>query len=346
MRSYKGSIPVVVCTALLAAGCSTAGTQLENSAPEELPFDPADTVTQPVTEEPPPQPSTTTIDPAIVGPVFETASAGPTMAVSGSDGVWWYDANGKEHLVVEPAVAADYDGDGGLVFQRSWSGPIVRRTRDASEQEIVSPGENERLELIGVTDGADGDAIFLRHRDGRVDLERQALGSSDATLVAQLDRDGVAPEALSLQGSFVSAVYRDGDGAGWVTVSLNNGQRLYGTTGALLGRCASVQADCAMAVTISADGSTVYQVEAGEDPEAWFLTVHRASDFATLNTIDLQRPAQGWFPSRIESIDGQVVVSRTASIDRSGDLPALVIDVESGEIRQLDRVGTAVTISG
>ncbi|NNE95511.1 MAG: hypothetical protein HKN24_05730 [Acidimicrobiales bacterium] len=344
MRSFKFSIPVVVFTTLFAAACSTAGTQLENSAPVELPFDPAGT--QPVTEELGPQPSTSTIDPAVVGPNFPVASAGPTMAVSGNDGVWWFDANGKEHLVVEPAVAADYDGDGGLVFQRSRSGPIVRRTRDASEQQIVSPGEAERLELIGVTDGPDAETIFLRHRDDRVDLERQALGSSDSTVIGQMDRDGVAPEALSLQGNYVSAIYRDGAGAGWVTVSLTNGQKLYGTTGAAQGRCATVQPDCALAVTISVDGSTVYQVQAGEDPEAWFLTVHNAADFSTLDTIDLQRPAEGWFPTRIESTDGQVVVSRTASLDGGGDLSALVIDVESGEIRQLDRAGTAITIRG
>ncbi len=120
-------LQVAAVFSVIVTGCTTAGNQLENSSPGALPFAPEDSQEQPVTDSTDPG-TTSEIELANIGAEFNISTNDLTLAVSGSEGVWWFDANGEAHLVVEPAVAADYDGNGGLVFQRSEDGPIVRRT--------------------------------------------------------------------------------------------------------------------------------------------------------------------------------------------------------------------------
>jgi hypothetical protein len=320
---------------------------LDNTAPDALPFSPGEEQAQPVTEATDPETTAAEFDSSITGPEFEISTAGLTLALSGADGVWWFDANGPAQLVVESTVAADYDGDGGLVFQRSADSPIVRRTREAVESEVVAPREGEQLELIGVGRiGADRVAVFLRYRDSSVSLERASLDGVSKAVITDVGRDGVAPQRMSIKGGYVSGVYLDGAGAGWVTLSLATGQKLYGTTGGSLGLCASKSSGCTEAVTIGEDGTTVYRVAAGENQDQWKLLVNSAADFAQLASVDLQRPESGWHPTRIEVSGNTVVVSRSATAVGGSDLPALLVDTTTGTITQLERSGSAVVVTG
>ncbi len=342
----------LVALACGLTACTTAGAQLNSSPPEELPFDTEEMVAteQPVTEPDEPAETTTstaTIGADIAGPEFDVAVDGPTLTVTGQDGVWWFDVNGKAHLVVEPAIAADYDGNGGLVFQRAADGPIVRRTAEAEESSVVSPGAGETIELIGVAlIGENNQVVYLRSAVGDASLERVSLDGDNPTTIATMARDGIAPRRLTLNDGYVSGVYLEGPGAGWVTVSSTSGSKLFGTATNQLGICADRAAGCAEVVTISSDGTEVYQVMISEQSGQWDLVVNDAADFSELSRIDLQRPVDGWHPTGIELIDGLVVVSRSANDDGTGDLPALVIDPVSEEITQLDRAGKAVAITG
>ena len=325
------------------AACTTAGDQLESSPPEELSFESEEpeATEQPVTD---PTSATSTIDPAVAGPLFDVSPDGPTLAVAGQDGVWWFDANGKAHLVVEPAVAADYDGSGGLVFQRSAQSPIVRRTAEAEESDVVTPAEGETIGLVGVaTVDSTSEVIYLRLSQGSALLERATLDDGVTSLIADMTRDGVAPSRLAISGGYVSGVYLEGPGAGWVTVSTSSGSKLFGTPAAQLGACDQRDPGCAEAVTVSADGTTVYQVVTN-DNGTWDLVLNDAADFSEIVRVDLQRPEGGWHATGIEEIDGIVIVSRSATIDGTGDLPALAIDPATSEIFQLDRAGHAIAI--
>ncbi len=334
------------------AACTTAGTQLESSPPEELLFqtEEPDPTEQPVTEPDEavePTPSSIAFDPDIAGPAFEIADDGPTLAVTGQDGVWWFDANGKAHLVVEPAVAADYDGDGGLVFQRSASSPIVLRTAEAEETDIVAPGDGETIVLVGVaTVGTANEVIYLRKSEGSALLERATLDDSITSSIVDMTRDGIAPTRLTISGGYVSGVYLEGAGAGWVTVSTASGSKLFGTAKSQLGACDVRDSGCAEVVTVSPDSSTVYQVMVSEDIGEWDLVLNNAADFSEIVRVNLQRPEGGWHATGIEAIDGLVIISRSANIDGTGDLPALAINTATSEITQLDRTGQAIAISG
>jgi hypothetical protein len=151
---------------------------------------------------------------------------------------------------------------------------------------------------------------------------------------------------MSISNGYVSGVYLEGAGAGWVTLSLATGQKLFGTLDGSLGTCAEPRTGCAQAVTIGNEGTRVYQVMSGDDPETWELVVNNASNFASLASIDLQRPEGGWHPTRVEVAGDKVVVSRSAEADGSGDLPALVVEPLAGSITQLDRYGNTVAITG
>ncbi|MBT8241118.1 MAG: hypothetical protein KJN63_07810 [Acidimicrobiia bacterium] len=349
MQPNHRNLLIAAVLALVASACTTAGNQLEGSSPDSLPFDPVDRQDQPVTETTAstPESSTSLFDPAIAGPQFDVSAEGLTLAVSGENGIWWFDAKGEAQLVVEPAVAGDYDGSGGLVFQRSEDAPIVRRTADAIETEIVSPAVDENLKLIGVAQtGVGREAVYLRLGDGSVTLERTTLDGATQTTLADLDRDGVAPQRLSISNGYVSGVYLEGSGAGWVTLSLTTGQKLFGTTGGSLGNCSRPAPGCALAVTIDPSRTRVYQVAAGDDTEEWELVVNDASNFAALSSVSLQRPPKGWHPTRIDVAGTKVVISRSATSDGTADLPALVIEPETGAITQLDRPGIAVVVAG
>lgn len=344
----------VLVAAVVLASCTTAGSELATSGgyDDSLPFVNDDSL--PFDESGPSDPGSgpvVTGDPAIIGPIFATAAAGPTVATAGDDGVWWLDLDGKAHLVLEPAIAADYDGQGGLVFQRSATAPIVRRTADAIEIDVVEPADGERLELIGVTSvNGTNEAIYVRTDDdaATVDLERIDLGGGQIATIGSLARDGVGPERLTMSGGYVSGVYRSGNQSGWATVSLASGTKLFGTPESDVGRCSDGPAvDCAEAVTTSADGSTVYRVvPSGSDAEGLDLIVNRASDFTELARVDLQRPKGGWHVTGLETTGALVIVSRAAQPDGSGSIAALVVEVSSGAISQLDQVGRATVISG
>jgi hypothetical protein len=349
MQPNPRNLLIAAVLALVAPACTTAGSQLERSSPDSLSFAPADRQDQPVTEGTgkTSKPATSTIDPAGQGPQFEVSEDGLTLTVSGDDGIWWFDANGEAQLVVESAIAGDYDGTGGLVFQRSEDGPIVRRAADGVETEVVSPVVDERLKLIGVArTGGGREAIYLRLASGSATLERSTLDGASQTTLADVDRDGVAPQRLSITNGYVSGVYLEGSGAGWVTYSVATGQRLFGTTEGSLGTCSQPAPGCAQAITIGGTGTRVYQVATGDDNEEWDLVVNDASNFAELSSVNLQRPENGWHPTRIDVSGTTVVVSRSASSDGTGDLPALVIETETGTITQLDRPGIAVVIAG
>lgn len=352
----RSSLSPVLALAMVVAGaaCSTAGTELDRaggtSSTNAIPFGDTEDAAGPMLgPEPPDVGSMTDPDPAVVGPTFPEAAAGPTVAIAGDDGVWWIDPDGSAHLVVEPAVAADYDGAGGLVFQRSPTAPIVRRTAESAEIELVAPGEGERVHLVGVA-SIDGrsQVVYLRSTERAAALERAAVDGTQATMIGTVDRDGVAPERLSISGGYLSGVYRSGSSSGWVTWSLDSGQELFGTPDAELGRCGpEPRPGCAEAVTVTPDATTVLQVTAtGDAPSGWALVVNRASDFAEVARVDLQRPADGWHPTSIEVLDVGVIVNRSASPDRTGSLPALVIDPFGGEITQLSHVGEAAAVAG
>ncbi len=347
----RTTLSILALTALGAASCSTAGGQLEDAGTTDLPFaGEDDDREQPVTEPEPEEVTTTTrIDPAVAGPTFETEPDGLTVAVAGDDGVWWLDPNGKAHLVVEAAVIADYDGTGGLVFQRSTDGPIVRRDAAAVETDVAEAGSGERISLVGVESiGGANEVVFLRTNEtsGSASLERVDLGGENGSVIADVARDGEFPERISINGGYVSAVYLEGSGAGWTTVSLASGQKLFGTPEADLGTCDERSTDCTEAVTIGSDGATVFQVAVAETETGFDLVLNSASNFAELTRVDLERPADGWYPTRVDIAGGKVVVSRAANADGSGDLPALVIEPSSGTITQLDRPGYAVVIAG
>lgn len=344
LRSRRG----VLVLAVALASCTTAGSELARSGgydvnDDSLPFDEGN----PGSERTP-----TTVDPAVIGPVFPVAAAGPTITAAGDDGVWWFDPEGKAHLVVEPALAADYDGRGGLVFQRSASSPIVRRNADAVESDLIEPGEGERVTLIGMTsvNGAD-EAVYLRIADGDAtvaNLERVDLDSGQITTIGSMALDGVVPERVAINGGYVTGVYRSGAASGWATVSISSGGKLFGTPESDLGRCSDRPAiGCAEAVTTSADGSTIYQVApSGSDAEGLDLIVNRARDFSELARVDLQRPDGGWHVTGIDTTGELVIVSRAAQADGSGSIAALVIEPYGGTITQLDQVGRATVISG
>ncbi len=229
-----------------------------------------------------------------------------------------------------------------LRTDRSYDAPL-----EAAESDLVTPGAGERLELVGVgRNGADRVAVYLRHGDSSVTLERTTLDGLASTVIADVRRDGVAPQRVSINGTYVSGVYFDGVGAGWVTLSLSTGQKLFGTTGGSLGTCATQSSGCTQAVTISDNGTTVYRVAAGENPEQWELVVNNAANFAQLASVDLQRPETGWHPTRIEVSGSTVVVSRSTAADGVSDLPALVVDLDTQTITQLGRSGSAMVISG
>ena len=349
MQSNSRILLIVALLAWIGAACTTAGRQVEGSSPDSLSFTPEDQQDQPVTEPTVPmeQAAPPEIDPAVVGPEFDIDAHGLTLAVSGDDGIWWFDANGKAQLAVEPAVAADYDGNGGLVFQREENSPIVRRTADASEEEVVAPGDNETIELVGVAQTNIGrEVVYLRSGADSITLERTALDGDSTTTIADVDRDGVAPQRLSISDGYVSGVYLEGSGAGWVSLSLRNGQKLFGTLDGSLGECAQSAAGCAQALTIGDGGTRVYQVALGDDTEQLELIVNDASNFARLTSVNLQRPADGWHPTRVEVVDSKVIVSRSASQDQTGDLPALIVDPDTGVITQLDRPGIAIAVTG
>lgn len=344
-RSGRG----VLVVALVLASCTTAGSELATSAgydadSNSLPFAEGG---ESAAESLPPA----IVDPTVTGGIFATAAPGPTIAAAGDDGVWWFDPDGKAQLVVEAAIAADYDGQGGLVFQRSATAPIVRRTADAAEAVVVEPGDGERLELIGVTsiNGTD-EAIYVRIDDeaAMVNLERIDLGDGQIATIGSLARDGVGPERLAMSGAYVTGVYRSGNKSGWATVSLASGTTLFGTPESDLGQCSAEPAvGCAEAVTTSADASTIYRVvPSGSDAEGRDLVLNQASNFAELARVDLQRPEGGWHVTGVETTGALVIVSRAAQPDGSGSIAALVVEPSSGAITQLDQVGRATVISG
>ncbi len=333
--------------ALIASACSTAGGELAESGVsdtiDEIAFDEGareQPVTEPDTSDP-----VETFDSDVAGPAFPVAEPGPTLAAAGDDGVWWFDANGSSHLVVEETDAADYDGGGGLVFQRSGSSTIVRRSADAVETNVVKAADGETLDLLGVAVVAGSDhVIYLRTTGEDTTLERATLDEGVATAIAPVSRDGTAPERLSLSGGYITGLYRTGSGAGWASISLSSGAKLFGTTTADLGRCAEVTAGCAEAVTTNALGDTIYQV-AVTDSGGLALVVNSANNFAEIARVDLQRPENGWHPSRIAATDGLVIVSRTIAADGSGSLPALIVDPSNGTITQLAHVGDTVIVA-
>lgn len=347
------SLCVLTGFALAAGACANAGTELANSGDrttgDEIPFS-ADERDQPVTDpEVPGEPPTSavTFDPAVAGPTFDTALPGPTLVAAGDQGVWWFDANGTSHLAVEPSIAADYDGGGGLVFQRSPSSPIVRRNTDASETTVVAAGDGESVELIGVTPvNGNDEVIYLRLTDGTASLERATLDQGLTTTIAAVERDGVAPTRSSISAGYVSGVYRSGSGAGWASISLASGEKLFGTPAADLGKCTSPTVGCAEAVTTNDDGTSVFQVTpSGETGTSLSLVANSSSNFAELARIDLQRPDGGWHVTRVDALDGLVIVSRSANSDGSGSLPALVVDMETGMVTQLAQPGTVSIIN-
>ncbi len=349
--SPRHALVRLVLVSLFAASCSTAGTELARAGQREdgLPFgDDADT-DQPLAgpEVPDSQPAEE-LDPSVAGPAFPETASGPTLSIAGDDGVWWLDPAGSAHLVVEPAVAADYDGAGGLVFQRSFTSPIVRRTAESAEIELVTAGEGETVRLIGVesTDGQHR-VVHLRTtpEENTATLEVTTLDGGQTTAIGPVTRDGVTPERWSITDGYLSALYRGGDGSGWVTWSLESGQKRFGTANGELGRCGTEpEPECAEAVTVTADASTVYQV-APTDEDGLALIVNRASDFAEVTRIDLQRPGNGWHATGIEVLGDAVVVNRSVAPDGTGSLPALVVEPGSGEITQLPYVGQAVAIA-
>lgn len=350
--SPRHALVRLVLVSLFVASCSTAGTELARAGQQDdgLPFGDAGDPDLPLAgpDVPDSQPAAE-LDPDIVGPAFPGAATGPTLSIAGDDGVWWLDPAGSAHLVVEPAVAADYDGAGGLVFQRSVSSPIVRRTAESTEIEVVTAGEGETVRLIGVrsTDGQHR-VVHLRTTPGEksATLEVTTIDGAQTTAIAPVARDGVAPERWSITDDYLTALYRGGDGSGWVTWSLESGQRLFGTADGELGHCGTEpELGCAEAVTVTADGSTVYQV-APTDEDGLALIVNRASDFAEVTRIDLQRPGNGWHPTGIAVLADAVVVNRSVAPDGSGSLPALVIEPSSGEITQLPYAGLAVAVAG
>ncbi|NNF55855.1 MAG: hypothetical protein HKN03_15615 [Acidimicrobiales bacterium] len=348
------SLCIATAFALLVGACSNAASQLaESGNPQEsnqIPFS-VDERDQPVTEpEIPGEPPTSavTFDPAIVGPTFDTALPGPTLVAAGDEGVWWFDANGTSHLVVEPSIAADYDGSGGLIFQRSPSSPIVHRNADAVETPVVSAGTGESVELIGVaTVNGNEEVIFLRRVEEAATLERATLDQGLTSTITAVARDGVAPVRLSINGGYVSGVYKTGSGAGWASFSLTSGDKLFGTPAADLGTCTSPMVGCAEAVTTSSDGLNVFQVTpSGEDGTGLSLLVNSATDFSEVARVDLQRPEGGWHVTRLDTLDGLVIVSRSANADGSGSLPALVVDVDTATVTQLPQPGTVSIVTG
>lgn len=347
------SLGILATFALAVGACATAGSELANSGDfesAEIPFSVEDRE-QPVTEpdipgEPPT--SAVTFDPTVVGPTFDTALPGPTLVAAGDQGVWWFDANGTSHLVVEPSIAADYDGSGGLVFQRSPSSPIVRRSADAVEATVVTPGTGESVELLGVApvNGID-EVIYLRLIDGAASLERATIDQGVTSSIGAVARDGVTPIRLSINGGYVSGIYRNGSGAGWASISLTSGEKLFGTPATDWGKCTRPTVGCAEAVTTSSDGSSVFQVTpSGEAGTGLSLVVNSSIDFAELARIDLQRPEGGWHVSRVDTLDSLVIVSRSANADGSGSLPALVVDVAAATVTQLAQPGTVSIITG
>ena len=330
---------------VVAAGCSStqAVVLIDDSLPDTpltIPSSDAPTTTTATTN---PAILTTVPDTAPPGTVYNTASVGAPVLVF-DDGVAALDIDGKVTPIANGAVTAGSDLAGGIVFQVA-AGPnagddtsIYWLPAGATEASATIPEAGDSITLQGVTKiGGAATAIYIRHSDPPV-LERSPVAGGTATVLTNLSSGSASVDSVHVVGPYLTAAWASTDGnKGWVLYNAATGDRIGGTRIGGADPCSS-DGNCPELVTISADGANIYRLVPTED--SLRLLVTRSANGQRVADIDLNREAGSWYPEQLSLQGDAVIISRTQLDDPFSDtLPALVVNISSGDIFQLTETG-------
>ena len=333
---------------VVATGCSSTESVelIDDSLPDTpltIPSSDDPTTTTPTPSTTDPTQLTTVPDTAPPGTVYNTASVGAPMLVF-DQGVAALDTDGKLTPIANGAVTAGSDLAGGIVFQiaagadASDDTSIYWLPAGATEASAAIPESGDSITLQGVTTiGGAATAIYIRHSDPPV-LERAPVAGGAATVLTNLAGGSASVDSVHVVGPYITAAWASPDGnQGWVLFNAANGDRIGGTRIDGADPCSN-DGNCPELVTISADGANIYRlVPAGDSLR---LLVTQSANGLRVADIDLDRAAGSWYPEQLSVQGDAVIISRTQQDDPfSKTLPALVVNIASGDIFQLTETG-------
>lgn len=287
---------------------------------------------------------TTVPDTAPPGTVYNTASVGAPVLVF-NEGVGALGIDGLVTPIANGATTAGSDLAGGIIYQLD-AGPNATQSTaiywlpaGASEAVETIPNGADPITLQGVTSIAGvPTAIYIRHSDPPV-LERAPVAGGDPTILTTL-ADGDATVARThVVGPYLTGAWSNPDGTnqGWVLFNAASGDRIGGTRIGGSDPCRN-DGNCPSLVTISSDGANIYRLVPSGDTVR--LLVTKSANGQQVADIDLMRTPGTWYPEQLTVQGDAVIISRTQEDDpRSETLPALVVNITSGEIFQLTVTG-------
>lgn len=351
-RHFWGTALIVL--AVGAASCTSTGAiQLSDDSLPETPLtipsgdttssegtvDPGDTT---VTTS---GPALTTVpDTAPPGTVYNTASVGAPVLVF-DDGVGALSVDGTLTPIANGATTAGSDLAGGIVYQVA-AGPDATQSTaiywlpaGATEATETIPAGAEPITLQGITEiGGVATAVYIRHSVPPV-LERAPVAGGDATVLSTLAESDAQVSRVHVVGPYLTGAWSNADTSnqGWVLYNAASGDRIGGTRIGGTDPCSN-DGNCPSLVTISSDGANIYRLVPSGD--SLRLLVTRSANGQQVADIDLDRAAGSWYPEQLIVQGDAVIIARTQEDDpRSATLPALVVNIASGEIFQLTETG-------
>lgn len=287
---------------------------------------------------------TTVPDTAPPGTVYNTASVGAPLLVF-DDGVGALAIDGALTPIANGASTAGSDLAGGIIYQIQ-AGPDATQSTaiywlpaGATEATETIPNGADPITLQGVTSiGGVANAVYIRHSNPPV-LERAPVAGGTATVLSTLTEGDAAVDRVHVTGPYLTGAWSNPDQSnqGWVLYNAASGDRIGGTRIGGTDPCSS-DGNCPALVTISSDGANIYRlIPAGDSLR---LLVTRSANGQQVADLDLDRAAGSWYPEQLVVQGDAVIISRTqADNPYSATLPALVVNVGTGEIFQLTETG-------
>lgn len=287
---------------------------------------------------------TTVPDTAPPGTVYNTASVGAPVLVF-DDGVGALATDGTLTPIANGAKTAGSDLAGGIVYQIE-SGPDAAQSSaiywlpaGATEATETIPNGANPITLQGITSiGGVAHAIYIRHSEPPV-LERAPVAGGDTVVLSTLAEADASVERVHVTGPYLTGAWSNADGSnqGWVLYNAASGDRIGGTRIGGTDPCSNDDT-CPSLVNISADGANIYRLIPTGD--SLRLLVTRSANGQQVADIDLDRAAGTWYPEQLVIQGDAVIISRTQADDvYSAALPALVVNVTSGDVFQLTETG-------
>jgi hypothetical protein len=349
-RHFWGT--ALIALAVGAASCTSTGAiELSDDSLPDTPVTIAsrDTTTSEGTEDPT---VTTTAEPALTtvpdtappGTVYNTASVGAPVLVF-DDGVVALGVDGSVTPIANGATTAGSDLAGGIVYQVA-AGPDATQSTaiywlpaGATEATETIPNGADPITLQGITAiGGVATAIYIRHSDPPV-LERAPIAGGDATVLNILGEGDAQVGRVHVVGPYLTGAWSNADASnqGWVLYNAASGDRIGGTRIGGTDPCSN-DGNCPSLVTISKDGANIYRLIPSGD--SLRLLVTRSANGQQVANLELDRASGTWYPEQLIVQGDAVIISRTQEDDpASATLPALVVNITSGDVFQLTETG-------